>query len=290
MNYYIRYIISRERIKAKVKIKEIEVQKMQELDHMKSRFFANISHEFRTPLTLLVGPINDLLKTPENLKENDRNLLVIMKRNAGRLHLLINQMLDLSKLETGKFKLEISEGDLTGLVRTIILSFLSLAESRRIRYEYDLEETTALSWYDADKIEKILQNLISNVLKFTPEKGSVMVSLHYLKDNERSISHTEISVKDSGPGIHENEKEKIFDRFYQVSSSDSRDHEGSGIGLALAKELVELYRGSIHVESEPGKGSNFIVRLPVSKKYFEKDEITDAGDGWYRNVYAAEVG
>ena len=272
--YSIRYIVSRERIKAEVQIKKIEVGKMQEIDQMKSRFFANISHEFRTPLTLLLGPINDLLKNRDSLKEDDWKLLGTMKRNAGKLQQQINQLLDLSKLETGDLKLEVTEGDLTGHVRAIVLSFLSLAESKKISYEYELEELPGLSFFDQDKIEKIITNLISNALKFTLEGGSVFVALRYRQEKENaSGSHIEFSVKDTGPGIPDDQKDKIFDRFYQVSSSDSDYHEGSGIGLSFVKELVELYRGEIHVESEAGKGSTFSVTLPVSRKYFKDDEI-----------------
>jgi DNA-binding response OmpR family regulator/nitrogen-specific signal transduction histidine kinase len=259
---------------------------MQELDHLKSRFFANISHEFRTPLTLLMGPINDLLKNRSELKEDDRKLLKIMKRNAVRLQQLINQLLDLSKLETGNLKLEVSEGNLTGFIRIIILSFISLAESKHIKYEYDLAETDQKLYFDSDKVEKIITNLISNALKFTPGEGYVMVMLRYWGEknissgqnitagkNIGSGSYVEIKVRDTGPGIPDNEKEKIFSRFYQVSSSDSREHEGSGIGLALVRELVDLYRGEIFVESEISKGSTFTVTLPVSMEQFREGEI-----------------
>lgn len=272
--YYIRYIISRERIKAEVQIKQIEVDKMQEMDQMKSRFFANISHEFRTPLTLLTGPINDLMRKKDRLEEGDRKLLSIMKRNAARLQQLINQLLDLSKLETGNLKLRISEGNLTAFIKTIILSFLSLAESKKINYKYDLQEMSGPCFYDEDKVQKILTNLVANALKFTPEGGSVMVTLRYHEEKGLIPGQlAEIKVKDSGPGIPENEKEKIFGRFYQVSSSDSRKYEGSGIGLALARELVQLYRGEIYVDSEVGKGSTFTVVLPVSREHFREEEF-----------------
>ena len=173
IRFIIRYFVGRERIKALVQIKQVEVEKMQELDQVKSRFFANISHEFRTPLTLLVGPINDFLKKPGRVADDDNKLLKIMKRNAGRLQQLIDQLLDLSKLETGKLKLEVAEGDLTGLIKSIVLSFLSLAESKKIKYSHALEESSGPTFFDRDKIEKIVMNLVSNALKFTPEGGSV---------------------------------------------------------------------------------------------------------------------
>jgi signal transduction histidine kinase/ligand-binding sensor domain-containing protein/DNA-binding response OmpR family regulator len=274
VRYYIRYRIGRERIKAEIQIKQVEVDKMQELDHMKSRFFANISHEFRTPLTLILGPVEDFIRKKPKRIEISWDLLKIIHRNARRLHQLIDQLLDLSKLETGKLKLEVTQGDLTGFIRTLVLSFLSLAESKRINYEYDLQDMSDLCFYDEDKIEKIITNLISNALKFTPDRGSVMVTLGYSRDKDiASGLYAEIRVKDSGPGIPDDEKEKIFDRFYQVSNSDSRDYEGSGIGLALTKELVELYKGKIHVDSEVGQGSTFTVVLPVSRAHFREDEI-----------------
>jgi two-component system, sensor histidine kinase ChiS len=277
---YRRFLLKRAKLRSDVQIERIEKEKVLELDQLKSRFFANISHEFRTPLTLLLGPINDFIKNRPGMSEGDRKLLKIMKRNAGRLQQLIDQLLDLSRLETGNLKLEVSEGDLTGFIRIIILSFLSLAESKHIRYEYNLAVTDQELYFDRDKVEKITTNLISNALKFTPEGGSVLVALRYsveknivLVKEVTSVSFAEIEVKDTGPGIPENEKEKIFSRFYQVSSSDSRKYEGSGIGLSLAKELVDLYRGEIHVESIMGKGSTFTVRLPVSREQFREGEI-----------------
>jgi signal transduction histidine kinase/DNA-binding response OmpR family regulator len=290
--FYIRYRVSRERIKAEIQMKQFEVDKMQELDKMKSRFFANISHEFRTPLTLIIGPIEDLFKKKPKHAELSWDMMGIIHRNAKRLQKLINQILDLSKLETGEVKLQVSEGNFEEFLRVIVFSFLSLAESKHIKYEYDLPETNQNFYFDRDKVEKIVTNLISNALKFTHEGGSVKVTLQYFRErnvelrnnvlsvkgvtpgkNILSAPYAELTVKDTGPGIPDDEKEKIFGRFYQVSSSDSREHEGSGIGLALARELVELYRGEISLDSEIGKGSTFTVKLPVTREQFKEDEI-----------------
>lgn len=274
IDQYRRYLLRRAKLRSAIEIERIEKEKMLELDLMKSRFFANISHEFRTPLTLLLGPIKDLLKRPESLREADRTLLKLMKRNASRLQQLINQLLDLSKLETGKLKLQVSEGDFTGFIRSIVLSFLSLAESKNINYSHELEEASFPTFFEKDKIEKIVTNLLSNALKFTHEGGIVRISLKYIQGKElRSGYFAELLVKDTGPGIPLDEQGKIFDRFYQVSASDSRNFEGSGIGLALAKELVELHRGDIHVESIAGAGSTFTVNLSVSRDQFDDVEI-----------------
>ena len=272
--YYVRYIISRERIKAEIQIKQVEVDKMQELDQMKSRFFANISHEFRTPLTLLLGPVEDSLKKGKGEIKVRRDILEIMQRNGKRLQKLINQLLDISKLETGKVSLQVSTGNLEEFVRTIILSFLSLAESKHIRYEYDLPETNLIVYFDGGKLEKILTNLISNAFKFTPADGEINVSLRYITSAESdTLQNVEIKVIDTGMGIPSEKIDRIFERFYQVSDSNIHEEEGTGIGLALTGELVDLYRGEIHVESEVGRGSTFSVRLPVLKEQFKDEEI-----------------
>ena len=274
--YYVKFIISRERIRAEVLIKKSEVEKMQELDQMKSRFFANVSHEFRTPLTLLLGPINDLLNNSDRLNEADRRLLGTMRGNAGRLMQLINQLLDLSRLETGKLKLEVEEGNLSGFVKTIVLSFLSLAETKGISLEHDLEQSETVTFFDPDKIEKILTNLISNALKFTPRGGSVKVVLLYSNNKDAASGiQAEILVTDTGLGIDEEDLEKIFNRFFQVRNSGYRGHEGSGIGLALTKEMVEFHKGTITVRSIPEKGSTFSVNVPVSREYFNENEMVE---------------
>jgi DNA-binding response OmpR family regulator/nitrogen-specific signal transduction histidine kinase len=265
-------------MKTALEVERIEIDKAREMDQMKSRFFANISHEFRTPLTLLLGPVNDLLKKRNRLDRDDRKLLGTMKRNILRLQQLINQLLDLSRLETGKLKLEIEEGDLTGFIRTLFHSFLSLAESKQIKYEYRIEETSFKPFFDRDKVEKIVSNLISNAMKFTPKGGYVSVRLHYIPEEENpSINFAEIRVSDSGPGIPSVAQDRIFDRFYQVNDSNNRNHDGTGIGLALVKELVEMYRGKIILKSEPGKGSTFIVTLPVSQEQFDANEFCSSG-------------
>ena len=274
VRWYRVFLIKREKVNADLKIKEMEVNKMQELDQMKSRFFANISHEFRTPLTLIQGPIEDLKRDlPDLPVEKTRELLQFMKRNTVRLQHLINQILDISKLETGKVNLQVSEGNLEEFVKTITLSFLSLAESRNIKYSYDLHDTSDIVFFDRDKLEKILANLISNAFKFTIEGEEIRVSLQYVTSSvENAPEYVVIQVTDTGRGIPSEKLDRVFDRFYQVSDSDSRDAEGTGLGLALIKELVDLYRGEISVDSQEGKGSTFRVKLPVSKNQFTEEE------------------
>jgi signal transduction histidine kinase/DNA-binding response OmpR family regulator len=274
VRWYRGYLIKREKINADLKIREAEVSKMQELDHMKSRFFANISHEFRTPLTLILGPIEELRKQLQGNPEGSLPLFQTVKRNTQRLQDLINQLLDISKLKTGNVNLQVSLGNLVEFVKAIVLSFLSLAEYKKIKYEYGLPEEGSMVHFDPDKIEKILTNLISNAFKFTNEGGNIRVGIRFPEASPANTPDSfEIKVSDTGKGIPEEMLNKIFDRFYQVRDSDSREVEGTGLGLALTKELVDLYRGNIIVESEVGKGSTFTVNLPVSEEQFREEEI-----------------
>jgi len=272
-----RWFINRARLRHALEIERIEKEKVEEIDHMKSRFFANISHEFRTPLTLILGPVEDLIKRRTERLELSRDLATTIHRNSKRLHGLINQLLDISKLETGSVKLQVSEGHIEEFVRTLSLSFLSLAESKRIKYEMFLPGTDRLILFDQDKLEKILTNLISNAFKFTSTGESIEINLQFLEvPGDTCREFLEIKVADKGKGIPAEKLNKIFDRFYQVSDSNTREVEGTGIGLALTKELVDLYRGEISVESEIGKGSTFTVWLPCLEEDFRAEEIVES--------------
>ena len=264
-------IIKRERLKAKAKLKELETEKYQELDTLKSRFFTNISHEFRTPLTLLLGPIEKRLSVAT--EPSDRTELSIMYRNAARLLTLVNQLLELSRLEAGTLKLKAKYQSLPSFIQSIASQFASMADSKSIRFKIEAENPLSL-FFDADKMEKIITNLLSNAFKFTQGGGTITLTLNEHSPSERfKNGYAEIKVIDSGPGIESEHLEKIFDRFYQADSSSTRGYEGSGIGLALTKELVELHRGSISVSSEQGAGSCFTVLLPMGQEHLQPFEI-----------------
>ncbi|WP_373523130.1 two-component regulator propeller domain-containing protein, partial [Aquiflexum sp.] len=258
------YALNRERIKNELKIKQIEADKLYELEGIRSRFFANISHEFRTPLTLILGPLEKLLDTTE--PPSNRSLYLMMERNARRLLNLINQLLDLSKLESGKLTLEAKPGNLNALLQPLAASFSSLGESRNIDFQTSIGKTDQILIFDSDKIEKIVVNLLSNAFKFTPDGGKValVVKLKENKLSESNVKYLELTVTDSGIGIATEEKEKIFDHFYQVGNLQNQDGKGTGIGLALVRELVALHKGTITVESEVGMGSIFEVCIPIN--------------------------
>ena len=239
-----------------------------EMDELKSRLFSNISHEFRTPLTLILGPIEEMLSKTEK-KPASRKTVKMMRRNANRLLNLVNQMLDLSKLDAGSMKLELVEGDLIKSLKLIVLSFASLAEQKKIKFSYTFPEEKWITCFDQDKLEKILNNLLSNALKFTPEGGEVKCVVK-LADPGKNL--VEISIQDTGKGIPADQLDKIFDRFHQVEESYEPESAGTGIGLSLTKELVDLLHGDIKVESELEKGTIFIVQIPVGKEHLKESE------------------
>ncbi|WP_428665806.1 ATP-binding protein [Runella sp.] len=263
-----RIIISHEKARAdsekQLRFNLEQTTKLQELDTLKTRFFANISHEFRTPLTLLVGPLTDLKK-----KYPQEGIIPLMQRNLGRLQTLINQLLDLSKLEAGKMEPHIQKGDLSQYLNQLFASFESLAQSKKIIFQHEQGKLPQEAYYDADKLEKIITNLLSNAFKFTPTGGRIHVRADY---NERRFT---LQIKDWGIGIAAERLPLIFDRFYQADTGNRRDYEGTGIGLALVKELVEVLRGHITVESQVGQGTVFTVKIPYDQATWQQHLIPD---------------
>ena len=266
-----RYEMNRARLKNELRLEHINRDKMKELDSLKSRFFANISHELRTPLTLILGPAEQLSSDigDERLRHKSR----LIYSNARRLLRLINQLLDISRLESGNMKLHAGLYDIVPFVRGITMSFSAYAERKRINLSFTSSEERIALYFDRDKSEKIFINIISNAIKFTPSDGSVSVNIAIVKNVSRPS--VRIAVHDTGIGIPSDQIQYVFDRFYQVGGSSSHEHEGTGIGLALVKELVELHRGTVTVASEIGKGSVFTVSFPLGKEHLSPDEIID---------------
>ncbi|MDH3651148.1 MAG: response regulator, partial [Saprospiraceae bacterium] len=232
-----------------------QADRLQEVDELKSRFFANISHEFRTPLTLIKGPIDQAFKTPDT--SLGRHTIKLIKKNADRLLQLVNQMLDLAKVDAGSLRVEPAEGNVFKGLRAAASSFSSMAAQRNLDYQIKIPARSLWTSFDRDKLDKVVYNLLSNAFKFTPDEGSIIFGASYI-DEVLSFS-----VQDSGAGIDPGQLDRIFDRFFQVDSSETREQQGSGIGLALSKELIELMHGDIIVTSTPGKGSCFKVNIPM---------------------------
>lgn len=246
--------IRRVKLNEQLASKNREASRLLELDQIKTRFFANISHEFRTPLTLLIGPIEELKK--ESPKSP---MLHMMERNAKRLLALINQLLDLGKLEARKMEVSLRKDDLVNFIQVIGSSFAPLAQQRQIAYQILQDRPAFITYFDTDKLEKIVTNLLSNAFKFTATGKSIELKVQY----DEQFQQVTISVKDTGAGIAADKIGQVFERFYQTDSNTNRNHEGTGIGLALVKEMVQLLKGEVRVESELGIGSTFYIILPL---------------------------
>ncbi|MEP0861292.1 MAG: response regulator [Ignavibacterium sp.] len=263
-----RFELNRTKLKNILKMREYEAIKQKELDETKSRFFANLSHEFRTPLMLIKGPLEQLMNDESNIKNIDRYKLI--HRNTENLQLLIDQLLELTQLETASIPLKAKLENLSNQIRGLAYSFKSFADKKNINLAFKSVEDSVIAWIDSDKLEKIINNLLSNALKFTPEGGSVTVEL--VKKILNGKKYAEITISDTGIGIPKQKIDKIFDRFYQVDDSIQRAYGGSGIGLALVKELIDLHRWEISVSSETNKGTEFVLLIPLWDDYLDEDQ------------------
>lgn len=256
-------IIHKERFRAKVTQGQIEAKRLHDLDLMKIKFFTNISHEFRTPLTLILTPIDRLLKTDPD--QSQLKHYEMIQRNAKRLLTLVNQLLDFRKMEANQHRLSLSTGDLVNFIRSITESFSDLSSDRRVRLHFHSNMNGFLTMFDRDKMEKILFNLLSNAFKFTYSGGKVDVTIKDVAYREE-VHTIRIAVADTGIGIPGERLNDVFNRFFQMEQ-DSPQHlnHGSGIGLSITKEFVEMHGGKIWVESEVDKGSTFVFELPMER-------------------------
>ncbi len=257
-----KYELNRIRLKDQLQMKRFETEKLKELDQMRSTFFANISHEFRTPLTLIIGQIDGLPQ--QNLNTEQKQKLKMAIRHTRRLHELVNQLLDVAKLEAGKMVIHKQQANIVPFLKRIFASFESLARQKDLGMHFYTQYEQINVDYEAEKLEKVFGNLLSNAIKFTAEGGEIAMRIKVKLKNRQSW--VEIDVQDSGIGIPQNLLPHIFDRFFQVESGTTRRFEGTGIGLALARELVALHSGEICVTSKEGMGTRFTVRLPLGQK------------------------
>lgn len=256
---------------------------LREAQQSQNRFFTNISHEFRTPLTLIMGPAEQILQQSKNSDVIEEAELIY--RNAKKLNRLANQLLDISKIEAGTIKLKAGNYNLSEILKENISLFQSFAERKKISLELLALPAKIFIHLDRDKFDKIIGNLLSNAIKFTPNGGYVNIEVndtyfnrHLFFAENQNLEFIEIAVSDSGIGIPNDKLGNIFDRFYQVDNNLTRAYEGTGIGLSLTKELVELHRGKIIVESLEGKGSTFRIFLPKGKDHLLPEEIVDYND------------
>lgn len=256
-----------------------QTEELKELDKAKTRFFSNITHEFRTPLTLIIGPTQQIINDQPKAAHQQR--LNGILGNAKHLLGLINQLLDLSKIEGKQMNVAVFHGDLIAYTQELIDRFLPIAQKKKITLTNKSTRKVWKTYFDKDKWDKILINLLSNAIKFTPDKGSIQIQIKQSKQESGYFIFLE--VKDSGVGIKESQLDKIFDRFYQVDGSSTRIQQGTGIGLSLVKELVELQGGKLEVFSQVNKGTTFQIYVPIlsaeqvstTKEKPHKDPVTE---------------
>jgi signal transduction histidine kinase/ligand-binding sensor domain-containing protein/DNA-binding response OmpR family regulator len=263
-----------ERLKTQLEFESISHLKDQELAQKKLSFFINISHEIKTPLTLIMGPIERLVKVSAG-NNKVQHQLMLMQRNSERLVKLINQLLDIRKFDAGNMHLEVAKGDVVHFLKEISLAFSGLCMSKKINLVFKNELEELWAWFDRDKLEKVIYNLLSNAIKFTPSDGTVTLSIK--QEADENGDHIIIAVEDNGCGIPPENMDKLFKQFYH-DDHDQANVQGSGLGLAFSKELVELHYGSIRIDSKPESGAErgytcVEVRLPAGRKHFKQDEI-----------------
>ena len=241
-----------------------EVSVEQQISDIKLRFFTNISHELRTPLTLIAGPVEQVLKN-DKLPADAREQLVVVERNTNRMLRLVNQILDFRKIQNKKMKMQVQRVDIVPFVRKVMDNFEAVAEEHRIDFLFQTEKEHLYLWVDADKLEKIVFNLLSNAFKYTP--NGKMITM-FIREDEKTVS---IGVQDQGIGIAENKKKSLFVRFENLVDKNLFNQASTGIGLSLVKELVEMHKATISVDSHLGEGSCFKVDFLKGKEHYDKE-------------------
>ncbi|WP_106831403.1 hybrid sensor histidine kinase/response regulator transcription factor [Parabacteroides pacaensis] len=271
---FVYYFLKQERQRHEIELEKREKEQISLLNHQKLRFFTNIAHEFRTPLMLIVGPVEDLLSRKE-LPSREMSRIRMIYKNCMKLTSLINELMTFRKLEGEMLTLKAAESDIILFLRELTQNFTAISEKRKviIRFETDLPE--CVLWFDPRVLEKVFNNLISNAFKFIGEEGQITIKATLSRPASlvfppgvHPVDYICISVEDNGKGIPSEQLSKIFDRFYQVDSKTA----GTGIGLSLAKSLIEMHNGLIQVESEPGKLTCFSVYLPLSDSYLTEEQ------------------
>lgn len=271
--FYRRIVLNRERDRSDLKFEKLEHQKSEELIALKTRFFTNITHELKTPLTLISSPVDDLLT--KQLDAATLKSLLLVKRNADRLKKLVNQILDIRKIEAGGEKLRIQKFDIVKFCKQKIGQFNEESIRRNIFLQFSSEIESEIIWFDLEKVEKIIYNLLSNAFKFTPDNGTIKVYIEYGNNKNVKDNYISISVSDTGKGIRKEDQANIFDRFNSLSSPNYTNQKGTGIGLSLIHEYATLHNGTVTFESVLNVGSKFIFSLPKDKSLLQNYEVVE---------------
>jgi len=253
-------------LKNKLHLKNLENQQSKELNHAKLQFFTNVTHEFITPLTILSASLDQLLIS---YNTQDNGTFEIMRENVNRLNRLFQQILEFRKAESGNLKLKVAQADIANFIRLNLENFKPLCNKNKIHFSAIIDPEVIIGYFDSDKIDKILSNLLSNAVKYNQPGGFVQVNVNL---DEKDQNQLVIVVKDSGSGISNQAMKNLFKRFYEHEQK-TYSTTGTGIGLSLTKELVNLHHGNIDVQSELGVGTTFYVRLPLNVESYSENEI-----------------
>lgn len=264
--FIIRFKTRQSKLETSLRYERKDKERIEELNKAKLQFFTNISHEFRTPLTLIIGQFEALLSS-DKLSPSVYNKLLRVYKNAIHLRSLITELLDFRKQEQGYLELKVEETNIVPFVNEIFISFYEYAQKKNINYVFEDTASEITAWFDPVQMQKVIYNILSNAFKYTKEGGNIKVS--FIQDE----NNVEIHIQDTGVGISKEYLDKIFDRFYQIDGDSTRLTLGTGIGLALTKGIVELHHGKIHVESEVNVGSTFIISLPLGNAHFTEKEM-----------------
>lgn len=288
-----RFTIIRSAKKHQLELEHLEKEKNEEIHRLKLEFFTNISHEFKTPLTLIKGPLDYLLKKGETLSPKEaRDQYSLMRKNTNYLLRLVNQLLDFRKMGQGKMILNLSKNNMVQFLKEVTEPFQFLSRKKNISFNINASKPQVLSWFDPDAVEKIINNLLSNAFKFTPEEGSISLDIFdgddfdlpdFIEDDIDQSKYIVLQVKDTGPGIPKHRLQHIFERFYTKKDITNKlNTKGAGIGLSFTKNLVELHQGIIKVKSDSETGSTFYVWLPK-----ERDTFSEKSDVNFHEVFEA---
>lgn len=272
---FIKLLLIKSRQAEKLRLEQIHYKKSEELNRMKIQFFANISHEFRTPLSLILPPLKQIIEK-EPLQSETKKRMEMVFRNANKLFGLVNELMDFTKSEEGRLMMKVEKEDLVSFLWEIHSTFTEEAIRKNISYRFEPETESIEAWFDKNKMEKVISNLLSNAFKFTFPNGSITLGLTTILENEQSFAS--ISVKDNGSGISPNYINKIFDRFYQSPEEENKHIAGTGIGLALVKTLVELHHGKVSVTSRKWEETCFTVKIPLGNNHFAMNEMLSYAD------------
>jgi len=279
-----KYSIIKANLKNQLILEHIEREKINEINQLKMRFFTHVSHDFRTPLILILGPLGKLINSID-FEDKIKKQFLLMYKNAEILLRLVNELLDFRKIESGHIKLKASKTDLNDFINSISQVFTEFAQLKNIEFEISIPNDNIEAYIDHDKIERVVYNLLSNSFKFTPEHGKISLSLRKIQNPAKgkgfdkfNQGYAEIEIKDSGKGFSKEQFERIFERFYQVETNDGFNPTGSGIGLSIVKSFIELHKGEITVDSKIDKGSSFQIRLPLGIKHLKDSEIIEVDE------------